>query len=306
MSDFFDNGWSIFIAAATLASLVACLALLFFASRRKVMADDNSTGHVWDGDLTELNNPLPAWWMLLFVITVFCGFAYVLLYPGLGSHEGGLGWTSEKEYREEQVRAERLMASVYEKYRTQPAEAIARDAAAMRIGERLFINNCAACHGSDARGSRGFPDLTDGDWLYGGSPQTIEETIAKGRQGAMPSLAAAVGSGKDVRDLAQYVLSLSGSPHDSIQAYKGKSKFGVCAACHGVGGKGNPALGAPNLTDKVWLHGWGEDVIVAMVTNGKTNVMPAHDSRLTPEQIHVLAAYVWSLSQSAGTLATSK
>jgi cytochrome c oxidase cbb3-type subunit III len=169
----------------------------------------------------------------------------------------------------------------------------------MGIGERLFINNCAACHGSDARGSKGFPNLTDNDWLYGGTLETIKETITKGRQGAMPPMAAAVGNSEDVRNLAHYVLSLSGSPHNSIQASFGREKFATCSACHGVGGKGNPALGAPNLSDKVWLHGWGEDAIVAMVTNGKTNVMPAHGTRLTPEQIHVLGAYVWSLSRGA-------
>ncbi|MGY4829043.1 cytochrome-c oxidase, cbb3-type subunit III [Sphaerotilaceae bacterium SBD11-9] len=301
MSDFFSNGWSIFIAVTTIVSIAACLLLLIVASRRKVMADDNSTGHVWDGDLIELNNPLPRWWMILFVITVFAGFAYVFMYPGLGSAKGSLGWTSEQEYRDEQAKAQQAMGAVYAQFVNQPAEVLAKNATAMGIGERLFINNCAACHGSDARGSKGFPNLTDSDWLYGGSLETIKETIAKGRQGMMPPMAAAVGSSDDVRNLAQYVLSLSGSAHDSIQAQLGREKFAPCSACHGVGGKGNPALGAPNLTDKVWLHGWGEDAIVAMVNNGKTNVMPAHESRLTPEQIHVLGAYVWSLSHSTGS-----
>jgi cytochrome c oxidase cbb3-type subunit III len=298
MSDFFSNGWSVFVAVTSIASIAACLLLLFVAARRKVMADDNSTGHVWDGDLIELNNPLPRWWMLLFVITVFAGFGYVIMYPGLGSSPGSLGWTSEKEYRAEQEQAKQAMAAVYAQYVNQPAEVLVRSAGAMGIGERLFINNCAACHGSDARGSKGFPNLTDSDWLYGGSLETIKETITNGRQGAMPPMATAVGSSEDVRNLAQYVLSLSGSPHNSIQAHFGREKFSACSACHGVGGKGNTALGAPNLSDKVWLHGWGEDAIVAMVNNGKTNVMPAHGARLTSEQIHVLGAYVWSLSHS--------
>jgi cytochrome c oxidase cbb3-type subunit 3 len=299
MSDFLNGGWSTFIAIATIVSIAACLVLLLVAARRKVMADDNSTGHVWDEDLIELNNPLPRWWMMLFVITVFAGFGYVLMYPGLGSAQGSLGWTSEKEYRAEQDEAKAAMAAVYAQYVAQPAEVLARTPAAMGIGERLFINNCAACHGSDARGSKGFPNLTDSDWLYGGSLEAIKDTITNGRQGSMPPMAAAVGTSEDVRNLAHYVLSLSGSPNNSIQAHLGRDKFAACSACHGVGGKGNPALGAPNLTDKVWLHGWGEDAIVAMVNNGKTNVMPAHASRLTPEQIHVLGAYVWSLSHSA-------
>ncbi|MET0333397.1 MAG: cytochrome-c oxidase, cbb3-type subunit III [Rhizobacter sp.] len=298
MSDFFDSGWSVFIAITTVVSLLACLALLAIASRRVPMASDNTTGHVWDEDLVELNNPLPSWWMVLFVLTVVCGGAYAFLYPGLGSHEGSLGWTSQNEYETEQKQAQAAMAPVYARYVSQTAEVLARDPAAMGIGERLFINNCAACHGSDARGSKGYPNLTDEDWLHGGSLDAIKETIANGRQGSMPPMAAAVGSSEDVSNLAHYVLSLSGSPYNDIKALAGKSKFTACAACHGVNGKGNPALGAPNLTDKVWLHGWGEEAIVAIVQNGKTNVMPAHASRLTPEQIHVLGAYVWSLSQS--------
>jgi cytochrome c oxidase cbb3-type subunit 3 len=169
----------------------------------------------------------------------------------------------------------------------------------MAIGERLYANNCAQCHGSDARGSKGFPNLTDGDWLYGGSHETIKTTITGGRQGNMPPMAAAVGTSEDVKNVANYVLSLSGSPHNSVAAQLGKPKFVVCAACHGPEGKGNQALGAPNLTDKVWLHGWGEQAIVNIVTNGKVNVMPAQSQRLSPEQIHVLGAYVWNLSQSS-------
>lgn len=299
MSDFFNSGWSVFVAVTTIVSILACLLLLVVASRRKVMASDNSTGHVWDHDLTELNNPLPRWWMVLFVLTIVCGGAYVYLYPGLGSHGGSLGWTSQQQYQAEQAKAQQDMAAVYAQFTGQGAEALSKNPVAMGIGERLFVNNCAACHGSDARGSKGFPNLTDSDWLYGGDLDTIKETITKGRQGQMPPMAAAVGTSEDVRNVANYVLSLSGSPHNSIQAALGREKFVACAACHGPAGKGTPALGAPNLTDKIWLHGWGEDAIVAMVNNGKTNVMPAHGSRLSPEQIHVLAAYVWSLSHGA-------
>jgi cytochrome c oxidase cbb3-type subunit 3 len=167
----------------------------------------------------------------------------------------------------------------------------------MAVGERLFANNCAGCHGADARGSKGFPNLTDGDWLWGGTHDQIKTSITNGRNGVMPSMAAAVGTAEDVRNVAQYVLSLSGSPHNSVAAQLGKPKFAVCAACHGADGKGNQAMGAPNLTDKVWLHGWGEQAIVAAITNGKNNQMPAQGARLSPEQIHVLAGYVLSLSQ---------
>ncbi|TXC66122.1 cytochrome-c oxidase, cbb3-type subunit III [Piscinibacter aquaticus] len=297
MSDFINNGWSIYVAAVTILGPAACLWLLIVASKRKVMAGDNTTGHVWDGDLRELNNPLPRWWMGLFVITVVFAALYLALYPGLGNFGGKLGWSSAGQWEAEQAKAQATMAPLYAKFTSQPAEALAKDPQAMAIGERLFINNCAACHGSDAKGSKGFPNLTDGDWLYGGSHDKIKETITGGRQGMMPPMAAAVGTAEDVKNVANYVLSLSGSAHNALAAQLGKEKFGACAACHGPDGKGNQALGAPNLTDKVWLHGGGEQAVVGMINNGKTNVMPAQASRLTTEQIHVLGAYVWSLSQ---------
>jgi len=173
---------------------------------------------------------------------------------------------------------------------------LAGDPKAMAVGERLFMNNCSQCHGSDARGSKGFPNLTDKDWLHGGSPDKIKETITKGRVGQMPPMAAAVGTPDDVRNVAHYVLSMSGSPHDSVRAALGQTKFGACAACHSADGKGNQALGSANLTDKIWLHGWGEEAIVSMVNAGKINQMPGQEGRLTPSQIHVLTAYVWGFS----------
>ena len=298
MSDFNHAGWSLFIALATAISLLACLALLIIASRRKVMANDNTTGHVWDEDLRELNNPLPRWWAWLYVLTVVFSAIYLLLYPGMGTFKGTFNWTSNGQWEDEQAQARTTMAPLYARFAAMPAAELAGDAQAMGIGERLFINHCAGCHGSDARGSKGFPNLTDSDWLWGGDLPSIELTITKGRTGVMPPMAAAVGTSEDVRNVANHVLSLSGSPHNNIAAQLGRLKFGACAACHGPDGRGNPALGAPNLTDKVWLHGWGEEAIVAMVNQGKTNVMPAHEGRLNPEQIHVLAAYVWSLSNA--------
>ncbi len=296
MSDFVSTGWSVFIAAVTVLGLLACLVLLIIASRRKVMADDNSTGHVWDEDLRELNNPLPRWWMILFVLTVVFSGAYLALYPGLGSYAGGLRWSSTEQLKVEQDKAQAQLQTVYAQYEAMSAADLIKNSAAMGVGERLYLNHCAACHGSDARGSKGYPNLTDVDWLYGGSHEAIKLTIAKGRAGNMPAMAAALGSAEEVKNVAHYVLSMSGSAHDAVSAQLGKAKFGVCAACHGVDGKGNQALGAPNLTDNIWLHGWGEAVIVAMINNGKVNQMPAHDNRLSAAQIHVLAAYVMSLS----------
>ncbi|MCE4553576.1 cytochrome-c oxidase, cbb3-type subunit III [Pelomonas cellulosilytica] len=303
MSDFISPGWSTFVAAVTVLGLVACVVLLIIASRRQPSAADNTTGHIWDEDLRELNNPLPLWWMGLFVLTIVFAGAYLALYPGLGSSAGKLGWTSLGEHAAEVAQTRAAMAPVYAAFNGMAPEQLAKDPKAHAIGERLFANNCAQCHGADAKGSKGFPNLTDNDWLWGGSYDTIVETITKGREGNMPVMAPAVGTSEDVRNVANYVLSLSGSPHNELYAQLGKPKFAACAACHGPEGKGTQALGAPNLTDKIWLHGWGEAAVMAMVNNGKHNVMPAHGERLTPEQIKVLAAYVWGLSQSQGVAA---
>ena len=302
MSDFSNSAWSVFVAASTIVSILACLLLLWFSGKaRAVTASDNTTGHIWDGDLREMNNPLPRWWVWLFVITIVFSLVYLVLYPGLGSFAGTLAWSSTAEHSADVAQGEREVAPLYARFAAMQPPEIAQDAKAMAIGERLFMNNCAQCHGSDARGSKGFPNLTDADWLYGGAPEKILETITLGRNGNMPPMAAAVGSPDDVKNLANYVLSLSGSPHDSLRAALGRSHFTACAACHGVNGKGNPALGAPNLTDDVWLHGYGENAVVAMINNGKVNQMPAQSGTLGAAQMQVLAAYVWGLSNKPAT-----
>jgi cytochrome c oxidase cbb3-type subunit III len=297
MSDFTGNFWSLYVAALTLLGIVACLVLLWVTARKRIVPSaDNTTGHVWDGDLREMNNPMPRWWMWLFVLTIVFSLAYLVAYPGLGAYQGALGWSTRGEYAVEVERANKELGPLYSQFTAKPPEELAGDANAMAVGERLFMNNCAQCHGSDARGSKGFPNLTDGDWLHGGTPARITETLTRGRQGQMPPMAAAVGSADDVKNLANYVLSLSGSPHDSVRGALGKSKFGACAACHGVDGKGNPALGAPNLTDDIWLHGWGEQAIINMINKGKTSEMPAQIGKLTEAQLHVLTAYIWGMS----------
>jgi cytochrome c oxidase cbb3-type subunit 3 len=232
----------------------------------------------------------------LFIITIVFAAAYLAMYPGMGTFAGKLGWSSAGQHQAEVAKGESEVAPLYAKFAGMSIEDVSRDQQARAIGERLFMNNCSQCHGSDARGAKGIPNLTDGDWLHGGAPATILETITKGRIGNMPPMAAAVGTADDVKNVANYVLSLSNSPHDSVRAELGKAKFVVCAACHGPDGKGNQALGAPNLTDNIWLHGFGEAAIMAMVNNGKVNQMPAQAERLTAGQIQVLAAYVWGLS----------
>jgi cytochrome c oxidase cbb3-type subunit III len=305
MSDFTSNFWSVYVAGITLVGIIACLLLLWFSGKAKAMTvSDNTTGHVWDGDLREMNNPLPRWWVWLFVITIVFSLAYLAMYPGLGNFAGKLGWSQGGQYDAEVAKGNKEVEPIYARYTGMKPEEASRDPQAMAIGDRLFMNNCAQCHGSDARGSKGFPNLTDGDWLHGGDPDKIKETLLKGRAGNMPPMAAAVGTPDDVRNVAHYVLSLSNSPHDSLKASLGKSKFGACAACHGADGKGNLALGAPNLTDDIWLHGWGENAIVKMINEGKVNQMPAQEGKLTEAQIHVLASYVWGLSNNkAGTTA---
>ncbi|GKS83436.1 cytochrome-c oxidase, cbb3-type subunit III [Acidovorax sp. SUPP1855] len=303
MSDFTHNFWSVYVAGLTVVGILGCLLLLWITARKKVApSTDNTTGHVWDEDLREMDNPMPRWWMWLFVLTIVFGFGYLAVYPGLGRFAGQFGWTQAGEYEAEMAKARTELAPLYARFTAMKTEDMAANPEAMAIGERLFMNNCAQCHGSDARGSKGFPNLSDNDWLHGGAPENIRETLEKGRMGTMPPMAAAVGSPEDIRNLAHYVLSLSGSPHDSLRASLGKSKFTACAACHGMDGKGNTALGAPNLTDDVWLHGWGEAAITAMVNHGKVNVMPAQADKLTEAQIGVLTAYVWGLSHRANAV----
>ncbi len=312
MSDFVSSGWAWYVAAIVVFGLVYCVVVLVGAARHKVVYDaqgnvDKTTGHVWDGDLQELNNPLPRWWLMLFIITLVFAVAYLLLYPGLGVYQGKLGWTSVGQLENETRKAQEAQSVVYAKFEGKSVEDLSRDPAAQAIGERLFLNNCAACHGSDAKGSKSFPNLTDSDWLYGGSPDKIIETIHQGRQGMMPPMAAAVGGPDEVRQVAHYVLSLSGSAHNAVLAAQGRAKFNAaCAACHGAEGKGNQALGAANLSDKIWLHGWGEEAIVRAINNGITNKMPAQSPRLSDEQIRVVASYVWGLSNNQTRVADAK
>ena len=300
MSDFTSDFWHLYVGGLTLVSILACLILLWISGTTKANTHaDNTTGHVWDGDLAEMNNPLPKWWVYLLVITVLFALAYGALYPMFGKFQGVLGWTSRGQHTAEVAKVEAAIAPIYAKFSGMTPEQMAGDSEAMAIGERLFMNYCAQCHGSDARGAKGFPNLTDKDWLGGGDHATIKSTITQGRIGVMPPMAAAVGTAEDVRNVANYVLSLSGSPHDSVRATQGKEKFAACAACHGMDGKGMAAVGAANLTDGIWLHGWGEEAIVRAVNNGFNNQMPGQSALLNEAQINVLASYVWGMSNKA-------
>lgn len=297
MTDFVSGFWEFYVGVLTIVSVISCWLLLQSQTRKRVKGEQvETTGHVWDGDLEELNNPLPNWWRWMFYLTIVFAFGYLILFPGLGFWDGSLKWSSQQRYQNEQTHAEQTYGATYAKYLQMPLEEVAADPAAVAIGQNLYLNYCAQCHASDARGSKGFPNLADRDWLYGGDPKVIHQTITAGRNGMMPPMGAALG-GEGTRDVAHHVMSLSGLTHDSIRAARGRDKFAQnCAACHGADGKGNQMMGAPNLTDRVWLYGGSEAAITETITKGRNNVMPAWKDFLGETKIHVLAAYIWSLS----------
>ena len=298
MSDFVDGFWGYYIGSIALLGIFWCLWLIF--SQRKWLGSSTvkvqDTGHVWDGDLRELNNPVPRWWTIMYVGMCIFGLGYLVLYPGLGAYQGQLAYTSAQEVKQDQVALDNEVKPVFAKFAKMDIPAIAADPDAHVIGQRLFLNNCAQCHGSDARGGPSFPNLVQGDSLYGREPDTLVATITKGRNGIMPGFKETINP-QMAGDIAQYVRSMSGLASDPIKVVRGKREYmNYCVACHGVEGKGNKALGAPNLTDDVWLYGSSEANIVNGILNGRNNRMPAQEQNLTPEQIRLVAAWVWSLT----------
>jgi cytochrome c oxidase cbb3-type subunit 3 len=297
MSEFFSGFWDVYIAVVTVVSIVACAIFLKSQSIRRVQGSAETTGHTWDEDLAEYNNPLPRWWSWLFYITIVFSLVYLVLYPGLGSWKGTLGWSQAGQLKEEQELAEKQYGPLYQKFAALEVDALARNPEALAIGQKLFLNNCAQCHASDGAGSRGFPNLTLGAFQWGRDVKTIKTTIAEGRTGVMPAFGPALGA-DGVKNVAQYVRSLSGLTSDSIRVELGHDIYAkTCVACHGADGKGNIALGAPNLTDKNWLHGSAEPVVIETIDKGRTSQMPAHKTLLDEARIHLLAAYVLSLSK---------
>ena len=298
MSDFVSEFWNLYVIVIVLASILAC-AVLLIVQGKATFTPGKTMGHVWDGTLEEYNNPMPKWWSWLFIITVVFALVYLALYPGLGNFKGMLGWTAVGQLKVEEAKADATVKPMYDKYMGMDVKALAGDKQAMETGKRLYLTYCMQCHGADARGAKGFPNLTDSDWLYGGEPEQIKETLNNGRMGVMPPHAQL---GADtIKDLANYVRSLSGLPNDSVRAAKGKDAFtsAGCVGCHGMDGKGMQAIGAPNLTDKVWLYGPSEATIVETITNGRQNKMPAWKEFLGDGKVQVLTAYVFSLSQGA-------
>ena len=298
MADFTHSFWNWFIIVPVLGGIAALFLLNRWMTgpRSKTSEKPKTMGHVWDEDLQELNNPLPRWWLNLFYITMVFGLIYLALYPGLGSFSGLLGWTEKGQYEKEMAVAGEQFNPLYEKYLQSDIKLLATNRDARKTGERLFVNYCTTCHGSDAGGAPGFPNLRDDDWLYGGDPQIIKATIMNGRQAVMPAWGAVLGA-DGVVNTAEYVLSLSGRSTNEAAVKMGQEKFKqLCSACHGADGKGNPAMGAPNLIDNVWLYGGSKKTIMESIEKGRNGRMPAHAEFLGEAKVHLLAAYVYSLS----------
>ena len=298
MADFVHSAWSWFIIVLTVGGIIGCFWLILWMSEKKSTTPRKAKtmGHVWDEDLEELNNPLPRWWLNMFYITLVFGVIYLILYPGLGSFPGVLKWSSAKKYEAEIEEANKRFGPLYERYLQEDLRSLVHNKDAMKTGARLFANYCTTCHGSDAGGAPGFPSLRDGDWLYGGDPETIKQSILSGRAGRMPAWEAALGR-QGLFEVTEYVLSLSGRKVNVNAAKAGEARFKqMCAACHGADGKGNQALGAPDLTDNIWLYGGSQKTVMESIAKGRIGRMPAHKDFLGEAKVHLLAAYVYSLS----------
>lgn len=294
-----NNTWSIYVVVLTLVSIAACLWLLLAVRKNTSEIEDGEPlTHEFDG-INELNNPLPRWWLILYLLTIVFGVGYLILYPGFGNFSGTLGWSSQKQWQMEDERAKNTYGKIYAKFASQDMETLLKNERALAIGQKVYLNNCIACHGTDARGSRSYPNLRDSDWLYGNSPAQIKQSIAAGRNGNMPALGAVLGEEGTTAVIA-YIKSFGEEAAEVLPELqqKGKDQFAMmCAACHGADAKGNVYVGAPNLTDDIWLHGGTEAALRKTIMEGRTGEMPAHGTLISKDKIHILAAYILSLSE---------
>lgn len=297
-----SRGSGIFITIVVLANILAAVWLIWWTARGSGKVAPQQTTHVWDDDLTEYNNPLPRWWLWLFLLSILFALCYLVVFPGLGKFPGIAHWTEVSQYRQEDLAARQALEQRFAAFSGKSLIELSTDPGAMATAKNLFALNCSACHGSDARGAKGFPNLTDQDWLWGGSEQTITQTISQGRDGLMPAWGPVLGH-DGVEQVLAYVFSLSGRTPGAAAVppqvlAEGKARFmTMCTACHGADGTGNQAVGAPNLTDKIWLYGSSANDIRETITNGRTNHMPPHLERLGETKVRLLAAYVLSLSR---------
>jgi cytochrome c oxidase cbb3-type subunit 3 len=288
--------WSLWVIVLTVVTFVGITWILFANRKREEQSTERTTGHVYDG-IEELDNPLPAWWFYMFLITIVFGVGYLVLYPGMGNFPGLLNWSQVQQHDTRVAAAEEKFRDMRDRYLALPVAEIAADPKVRKMGMRMFGNNCAQCHGADAKGTYGFPNLADNDWIFGGTPEAIKTSIANGRQAAMPAWGSILGD-QGVLETTEYMLALNGRDADETLAEAGKKHFATyCAACHTADGTGNPALGAPNLTNGVWLYGGTREQIAHTLRAGRNGVMPAFQDTLSEDKIHILTAYVYGLSQ---------
>jgi len=292
-----SNLWSIFIIVLVVINVGGCLWLIAWTMNMKTDEEDSdSTGHVWDGDLKEYNNPLPKWWLNTFYLTIIFTVVYLVLYPGFGSFQGVLGWTQTGQY-DAQVEANReRYESVYAVFADVPLDELAKNPDAVRLGRNTFMNNCASCHGSDGRGAKGFPNLTDDEWLHGGAPETIYTTIANGRVGVMAPMGAVVGE-EGADQIIDFLLAGDDDTSEAVAIGKQKFMTSGCIGCHGLNAEGNQAIGAPNLRDDIYLHGGSRAELTESIVNGRVNQMPAQLDQIGEDRVRLVTAYVLSLSQ---------
>jgi len=292
--------WSAWISLLTAISIAGITWILFANRTTKGSGPDQTTGHVYDG-IEEYDNPLPAWWFQLYVISILFSIGYLIAYPGMGNYKGLLNWTQVGQWQQRVDAAEKKYSALFAQYRDLPVIELASNKKALKMGQRMFANNCSQCHGGDARGTAGFPDLADSEWLYGGSPEQIKASITRGRNGMMPGWLAPL-TEVGVSEVSQYVYSLSATSEaletlDAPAVAAGKGKFAMfCSACHGGDASGNVMLGAPDLSNDIWLYGGTLEHIAQSISGGRSGKMPAHGEVLSEDKIHLLSAYVYSLS----------
>lgn len=306
-----SGGWSWYVIALIVLNIAGCGWLLWWTARRRPGdPKPEDTSHVWDGDITEYNKPLPRWWINLFYITIAFGVGYLIWYPGLGNFAGYGKWSSRGEHAQIKASEDAKLRETFRPYDGQPISTLARDPQALALGRAIFNNTCATCHGSSAQGAIGYPNLRDDIWHWGGSPDRVLETVLDGREGVMPewgTVLTGMGGEHAAISVVSYVRSLSHGSSNDYLAVQGKRLYdGICVACHGVDGKGKPELGAPDLTDDYWLYGDSTEALLQSINKGRHGVMPAHRGLLGETRSRLAAAYVWSLSheqaaQGSGT-----
>lgn len=303
------TAWSWYVIGLVAFNIVGCIALLWWTSRpRPPGSSPEDTSHVWDGDITEYNKPLPKWWINMFYLTIVYSVGYLFWYGGWGGYDSMSGWSSADELKRTQSVENAKLEAAFAPYAGRPIDALAQDPVAVRLGQSIFSNTCATCHGSTAQGAPGFPNLRDDIWHWGGGADDILTTVREGREGVMPPWGTVLtGMGGDTAIVAMtaYVRSLSNpaQANDYFAAQGERMYQNLCVACHAVDGKGNAALGAPDLTDAYWLYGGSNAQIAESIANGRHGVMPAHGALLGETRARLVSAFVWSLSNPSAPAA---